>query len=109
MCSNGWMPRLQISFFTTLIIVGLTTGCISGGPHAGAEGSLLRPRDCLSIRCRGVEFERVIDSAGEISLPYHVQVHVAGLMCDEAHQAIERAYSAAYLPPRFLVLRCHHD
>jgi hypothetical protein len=68
------MSRLRI----VMLMVALISGCATRKSHVGVDGYLLRSGDCSLIRSpdREVEFERVIDSAGDTPLPYHVQLHV---------------------------------
>jgi protein involved in polysaccharide export with SLBB domain len=93
-----------------MVLLLLTFGCASQQPRAGIQERLLRPGDCLVITVttpQTPELRLVIDPAGNISMPFLGEFHVAGLTLRQAGASIKAGYRTEALPrPEVAVSIC---
>jgi hypothetical protein len=83
--------RICLTFFLFSLI-----GCARRPPQVVIPDPGVHPGDCLLIVFVNPpevpQLHRVIDPAGDITMPYDVKVHVAGMALEEAAGQIEKAY-----------------
>jgi protein involved in polysaccharide export with SLBB domain len=94
--------RIGVGTIMSLMICG----CMSrppGGPHA--DGRILAPGECVNVQAvrdhrvlPELQTHRVIDSTGNVELPFLGLVPVAGLTLAEANERIERQWHQAPQP-----------
>jgi protein involved in polysaccharide export with SLBB domain len=93
-----------------MVFLLLTFGCTSQQPHAAIQERLLRAGDCLVITVttpQTPELQLVIDSAGNISVPFQGDFHVVGLTLSQAGASIAAGFhTEALTRPKVLVSMC---
>lgn len=86
--------RILISMPLAMLLLG---GCVSQSSRGAVTGSPVRAGDYLLITLTrdGTtgEMRKVVDSAGNISLPFNVTVRAAGMPLDQIGQSITKTYN----------------
>jgi protein involved in polysaccharide export with SLBB domain len=90
--------RMRASFSISLLLVSVV-GCASRPSQFAVADSSISAGDRLHIvfnRGNGAtgEVYRVVDSAGNVSMPFGVSVRAAGAPLDQVGRSIEKAYNA---------------
>ena len=100
---------LSIIFASTLLM-GCT--CVKNSADAEkAKLATLQTGDCLLLQFvgGGSNIRTLVDSAGEISLPFNEKLRVAGLSLRDAQIRIQKHYDEreSFIPIKVAVSRCN--
>ena len=95
-----------LAWFLTLA----ACGCVTNRENGKVSQNTVDRGDCLLIQCvsrPSPVIRQVVDVNGFISLPFNVNLSVAGMTLSEVGKSIAAAYQPTELPePEFTVTRC---
>lgn len=98
--------RLLTSSLLSLVLI---CGCVSPRPQVPEREVALRPGDRILVQFAnhpGLEVRQVVDPGGDISLPFVVKLHVAGMTLQQVRDAVVAAYQPIERPLEVSVFRC---
>ncbi len=91
-------------------LISAACGCVTNREDGNLSKSKVIAGDCLLIQCvsrPSPMIRQVVDANGYISLPFNVNLRVAGMTLREVGKSIAAAYQPTELPePEFTVTRC---
>ncbi len=100
------MRDLLIAWF----LIWAACGCVTNREDGKVSTNTVSHGECLLIQCvnrPSPAIRQVVDANGCISLPFGVNLHVAGMTFREVGKSVAAAYQPTELPePEFSVRRC---